>query len=179
MNLALAVIGLGTPAPFRKKVLRRLILATARAFGVEPISTRGLSARELLRGYALFTREEAERLWAERGDESAVERRLFDGAREIGTGLRRRFRLRSREDVLRMSRALYRILGIDFAGRPDGSIAISRCAFSPFYTARVCRLMSALDAGAAAGLSGGGELEFTQRITEGHDCCRARLAFKE
>ena len=36
--------------------------------------------------------------------------------------------------------------------------------------------MSAMDRGLLAGLAGGGELAFSQRITEGHPCCRARFA---
>lgn len=179
MNLILAALDLHAPAAFRKRVFRSLFSATARAFGVTPPSTRGLSAPDLLRAYALFTRAEAERLWTEKGDEGGVERRLFDNAKEIGAGLRRTFRLRSGEDVMRMSRVIYGALGIDFEGAPDGSIKISRCAFSQFYTGRVCRLISALDAGAAAGLSGGGRLEFSQRMTEGPDCCLARLSFGE
>jgi hypothetical protein len=179
MNLVLATLDFYAPAPVRKRVLRDLFSATARAFGVDPPPTRGLSARRLLQAYALFTREESERLWAENRDQSAVERRLFQNASKLGAALRRRFRVRSRDDVIRMSRVLYRILGISFEGRPDGAVIISDCAFSRFYTGRVCRLISALDTGAAAGISGGGKLEFTQRMTEGHDCCRARLVFED
>jgi len=58
-------------------------------------------------------------------------------------------------------------------------VIIKYCGFSRFYTGRVCRLISALDGGTFAGLSGGGKLEFSQRITEGHDCCRGRLLFPE
>jgi hypothetical protein len=78
-----------------------------------------------------------------------------------------------------LSRVLYRILGIDFEGRLDGGVTIKLCAFSRHYTGRVCRLISALDAGAASGLTGGGILEFKERITEGRDCCLARLTFPE
>ena len=179
MNLGLAMMEFYIPVPVRKKVLNDLFSATARAFGVDPPPTRGLSTQRLLLAYALFTREESERLWAENRDQSAVELRLFQNASKLGATLRRRFCVRSRDDVNRMSRVLYRILGISFEGRSDGAVIISDCAFSRFYTGRVCRLISALDAGAAAGISGGGRLEFTQRITEGHDCCRARLVFED
>ena len=36
--------------------------------------------------------------------------------------------------------------------------------------------MSAMDRGLLAGLAGGGDLIFSQRITEGYTCCRARFA---
>ena len=57
-----------------------------------------------------------------------------------------------------------------------GEITISRCYFSSFYSPEVCRVMSAMDRGLLAGLAGGGELVFIQRITEGQPCCRARFA---
>jgi len=158
MNLVLATLDFYVPVAVRKKALRDLFSATARAFGVDPPPTKGLSLRQLLQAYALFTREESERLWAENRDQSAVERRLFQKASKLGATLRRRFRVRSRDDVIRISRVLYRILGISFEGRTDGAVTISDCGFSRFYTGRVCRLISALDAGAAAGISGGGKL---------------------
>jgi len=179
MNLALAILDFYAPAPVRKKALCDLFSATAQAFGVDLPLTRGLSARRLLQAYALFTKEESERLWAEKRDQSEVERRLFRNASDLGAKLRGRFRVRSRDDIIRLSRILYKILGISFEGRPDGQVIIRDCAFSRFYTGRVCRLISALDAGAAAGISGGGKLEFTQRMTEGHDCCRARLVLED
>jgi hypothetical protein len=179
MNLALAILDLYVPVPIRKRVLRDLFSATASAFGVDPPPTRGLSTRRLLQVYALFTRGESESLWAENRDERAVESRLFQNALDLGATLRRRFRVRCRDDVIRMNRVLYKILGISFEGRPDGTVTIRACAFSRFYTGRVCRLISALDAGAAAGISGGGKLEFLQRMTEGHDCCLAHLVFKD
>lgn len=179
MKIALAMLGLYVPVPVRKRVLRELFVATARAFGVEPPPTRGLSTRRLLQAYALFTKEESEKVWAESRDESSVERRLFKSASELGARLRRKFGVRSRKDVIRLSRVVYKILGISFEGLTDGQVIISDCYFSRFYTGRVCRLISALDEGAAAGISGGGKLEFMQRITDGHGSCRARLLFED
>ena len=179
MRIALAIFGFYIPVPVRKRVLRNLFAATARAFGVEPPPTKGLSTRRLLRAYALFTKKESEKVWAEGRDQSAVERRLFHYAWELGETLRLKFGVRSRNDVLRLSRVVYRILGISFKGRTDGGVIINSCYFSRFYTGRVCRLISALDEGAAAGISAGGKLEFSQRITEGHDSCRARLLFED
>jgi hypothetical protein len=58
-----------------------------------------------------------------------------------------------------------------------GDIVVRRCSFSRRYSAEVCRLMSRLDAGVLAGLAGGGELAFSERLTEGSDRCRARFTF--
>jgi hypothetical protein len=179
MNFPLAIVELYCPSPLKKRALRDLFAATARAFGVEPPPTDRLSWQHLLQAYARFTREEAERLWAENRDQEAVERRLFENARELGTDMRRRFRVRSREEFIRLSRALYGMLDISFGLRADGEVIIKYCAFSRFYTGRVCRLISALDAGVCAGLSGGGKLEFSQRLTDGHGFCRGRFVFPE
>jgi len=67
------------------------------------------------------------------------------------------------------------MLGIDFLGEPDGSMVMTRCFFSDYYSSPVCRLISSLDEGLLVGLAGGGRLSFSQRITEGHECCRAHL----
>ncbi len=78
-----------------------------------------------------------------------------------------------------LGRSLYDILDIDFDGSDSGSgsgeITISRCYFSSFYSPEVCQVMSAMDRGLLAGLAGGGELVFIERITEGQPCCRARF----
>jgi hypothetical protein len=179
MKIALSILELYTPATFRKKILRRLLSATARAFGADVPPTKGLSPGRLLQAYALFTREQSEKLWMENRDEDEVAGKLFQNAFDLGAALRRGLRVRSREDVIRASRVLYRVLGISFEGRTDGRVAIRDCYFSRFYTARLCRLVSALDAGAAAGISDGGRLEFSQRMTEGHDSCLARLVFED
>ena len=179
MNVTLTILEFHIPALFRKKILRELFSATAQAFGVDPPPGKGLSAGRLLQAYADFTREQSEKLWKENRDQGEVERKLFQNAMELGAALRQRLRVRSREEVIRASRVLYRVLGIAFEGRLDGRVIIRDCYFSRFYTSRVCRLVSALDAGAAAGISGGGKLEFSQRMTEGHDSCRASLVFED
>ena len=179
MSLALKILTIYAPPALKKRALRELYLATARAFGTPPPDLRGLTRAELLESYASFTRHEAERVVkdAERG--SAVEERLFREARGLGERLRRTLRLRTPGEVLAASKILYGALGIDFEGREPGEVTIRRCYFSRFYTADICRVMSSADAGVAAGLSGGGQLAFTRRITEGGEACRARLVFEE
>jgi hypothetical protein len=79
--------------------------------------------------------------------------------------------------VMDIGRVLYRILDIDLQGDARGEVVISRCYFSRFYSAEVCRLMSAMDRGLFAGLSNGGELTFSSRITQGQPCCRAHFTW--
>ena len=61
-------------------------------------------------------------------------------------------------DVMSASRLLYRILGIDFHGTEQGTIMISKCFFSRTYSSSTCHVISSLDAGMIAGLSGGGAM---------------------
>jgi hypothetical protein len=78
-----------------------------------------------------------------------------------------------------ISRRLYGLLHIDFQGDFSGNITIKKCYFSSYYSKEICQLISALDEGIAAGLSGGGKLSFFQRITEGQPCCQGRLIMPE
>ncbi len=176
MRFALGVLGIGVPVFLKKKMLVELSCLTARSFGVPSPNFQGLSYDRMLAAFALFTKVEAEELARERLNVQAVRDRLFQNSRELGERLRSWFRLQTLEDIFLLSRRLYQVLGIDLEGRPDGEILIRRCFFSRSYTPEVCRIISSLDEGMAAGLSGGCRLDFYQRITEGHGSCRARLA---
>jgi len=178
MNLALAILERYLPAFVKKRMLANLFDLTAQAFGSDPPRIKNLSYEEALEAYALFTQKEAERVLEERRSVEAVGSRLYENARVLGQKIRGSLRLRRPEDILRMSKILYKILGIAFEGQVDGQVTIAQCYFSHFYTERVCGLVSFLDAGVAAGLSGGGKLDFYQKITEGRDCCKALLAWK-
>ena len=127
---------------------------------------------------------ERSRSWAERAlsrpeDAEAAGRRLFEGGERLGRELRGTLRVASRREVMAAARVLYRGLDIDLAGDAEGNIVVRRCSFDGLYPAEVCRLMSRLDAGILAGLAGGGELAFTERLTEGAGRCRARFTFPE
>lgn len=180
MGLALKILEIYAPPGIKKRILRELYLATARAFGAPP--PRGLSRLShaaLLESYASFTGSQTERVLQDAKRTALVAERLYLNARALGERLKRALRLRTTGEVLAVSRILYAALGIDFEGREPGEVIIRRCYFSRFYTADICRVMSSADAGVAAGLSGSGSLAFSQRITEGGDVCRARLVFGE
>jgi hypothetical protein len=177
MNLALEALEIYVPPGLKKRLLRELYRATAQALSQSPPHLGRLSYRDLLESYAVFTKNEAIKLLDGRGPVDAAKDRLYRNAFALGERLRKRLRPRSTREVFVLSRILYGILGISFEGGED-EVIIRRCYFSPFYTADVCRLVSAIDAGVAAGLSGGGRLEFSQRITDGADCCRARLVLE-
>ena len=77
------------------------------------------------------------------------------------------------EEVMIMGRILYRVIGIDFQGTGEGEMIINHCFFSKLYSSQVCQVISSLDQGVFVGLSGGRQLVFSQRITEGQPCCKA------
>jgi hypothetical protein len=93
----------------------------------------------------------------------------------MGIGLRRWLRITGVPDAIIAARAVYRVLGIDLQGFASGDVLVSRCSFGSIYTPEVCGLMSSMDAGLLAGLTGGLRLTFSVRISEGHAICAARL----
>jgi hypothetical protein len=179
MNLALSILELYIPESMKRKMLTGLFDITSRAFRAAPPQVKGLSVADMLEAYAVFTQEEAEKILAGGQDLKTVKTRLYGPALALGLKLRKRFRLKHPEDVMRMCKILYKTLGISFEGGVNGEVTIAHCFFSRSYTDRICRVISSLDEGVAAGLSGGGKLDFYQRITEGRDCCKARFVWKE
>ena len=163
------------PLGARRREIERLFARTAAAFGSPVLSRRTRGAGGRLKEYALFTRDCAEAALSGGGKLQALDSRLFGAALALGGGYRLRLRVRGTRDAMAAARLIYRGLGIDFRGSTEGSVVIRRCAFAAVYTPRVCALVSALDRGLLAGLTGGGVLEFRQRITEGADSCRACL----
>jgi hypothetical protein len=156
------------------------------------ILVRGPSARILDR-YAAFTRGQAESVMRDRTRAAEAPRRLFNNAFSLGSRLRALLGVRRMQEAMDVARTLYRLIGVDFSGAAAGAVAargalrekgtgcatgatacftVSRCFFSAHYPPAVCRLISSLDAGLLAGLTDGGKMKFTERITEGSAACK-------
>lgn len=163
----------------RKRAVRELFQATADAFSCEMPSLRGLSPEEALRQYALFTASHAERALHTGQNLDALRERLYNNAYAMGAKYRRKLHIRSLAGAMQAARWLYRLIGIDFAGSRDGRVVVRHCFFSQYYSAGVCGLMAAMDNGLLAGLSGGGELVFETRLTEGAPACEAQFRPQE
>lgn len=174
MGILLALARRGVPQFVQRRSLVNLLEVTAGAFRASPPEIKARTNVDLLKIYARFTLAQSERSLAE-GRSLEDGQRLYYQAYLLGDAFRRRFKISRREEVMETAAIIYRILGIEFRGNPDGQIAIERCFFSRYYSPRVCALVSALDQGLLAGLSRGSRLTFSQRITEGHSCCRAYL----
>lgn len=183
------IVRLYTPEFIKKKKMEELFRLTADAFQSEMPEFRGLSFSDSLLKYALFTKEQAERCLQEESLIEEVKYRLYNNSFAFGRNLRKRLHIMSWEKSVTALKSAYKFIGIDFQyGRQgetlndrDDFIAkqecfvIGQCFFSRYYSAEVCRLISSLDEGLAAGLTGGGILCFAQRITDGSSCCKGCL----
>jgi hypothetical protein len=175
MSPLLARLLTHTPVIVRRQALVQLFRATAAAFQADMPRLSGLSREQCLLAYARFTAEQAEAALRQGDDLPGLQARLYENAYRLGRLPGRLLRVQGVDDTMTLGRFLYGILDIDFEGNANGEIMIDRCYFSNCYSPEVCRLMSAMDRGLLAGLAGGGDLAFSQRITEGHACCRARF----
>ena len=175
MNVLVTLGQVYIPGWVKKRAFSELFDSTAEAFRCPVPPIKGLSLEQRLRQYALFTQSHAAEALQDGGDVAAVQERLYENAYRLGARYRRWLRVRTIEDVMATGRILYRVLGIEFEGNAQGDVVIRRCFFSAFYSSEVCQVMSAMDRGVFAGLSGGSQLVFSARITEGHNCCQATL----
>ena len=175
MNLRLKALDFFFPLPLIRKKFRQLVILTSKAFETDVPDTENLLFDDALRAYALFTRDEALKSVDQR---YIVKDRLFEGGLKLGRELRRSLKVKTKEDVLDAARILYRMIRIDFRGNVSGEISVDRCYFDQFYSSEVCKTMASFDEGLLAGLSGGGELKFSQTITGGHTSCRGTITFK-
>jgi hypothetical protein len=176
VSLRLRALEIHLPGWVARSALRRLFAETASAFACEPEDVRGLGRRELLERYVAFSATCAERALAGDPDLDEVSRRMWRNASAMGASLRRRLGVRSRADEVRAARLAYRMIGIDLRADELGRVEVDRCAFARRYSPAVCRVMSSLDAGLIAGLTRGGVLEFSERISEGRPRCVARIS---
>jgi hypothetical protein len=174
-RIRLAAARLLMPFGIRRRALEQLFARTAAAFGTPVPPARWRGARGRLLEYARFTRARAEKALRRGEDLAALDRRLYRAAYGLGARYRLQLGVRSISGAMAAARLIYRSLGIDFQGSPDGEVTTRQCGFARMYTPQVCGLISALDRGLMAGLARGGELRFRQRITEGAESCRACL----
>ena len=177
MNLRLLALQVYLPPSLKTDGLLDLFQLTADAFGAPMPDVEACSQAEVLLAFATFTRDQAELV--PEGDIEAMKLRLYERAYRLGNTMKQLLEIRSSHESLRAARLLYRTLGIDFRANERGDVTIARCYFSRFYTDRSCRILSSLDEGLLAGLSGGGRLCFKTRITEHQRCCLATIDFSE
>ena len=175
MGILLELSDIYVPSFLKKRKLLQLFSATADAFGAQMPAMKGLRMEDCLKEYARFTRDEAARAIRD-GAEGEVKQRLYQNAYRLGSALRGEFGVKNMKQAMKLARTVYQIVGINFMAGPQGDVVISRCYFTDFYSSKVCSVISSLDAGLISGLTAGGRLTFSQRLTEGNDCCFARIS---
>jgi hypothetical protein len=175
MSVRLALLRLHLPALVRRAILRELISAIARGFERPCPAMMGLSGDELLACAIDVSHRWSEDALGGAADRSEAERRLFSEALALGRRAKRRLKIETEEEGLAAAGVLYEAIGIEFRPGRAGAIVVPRCAFARVYRPGVCELMSAVDSGLIAGLTGAAGLRFTERLTEGAPACRALL----
>jgi len=173
--MLLKIMRLYLPEFIKKKKLNELFRLTADAFQSELPELMGLSFAECLSKYALFTREQAERYVQSGRPLEEVKHRLYQNSCIMGQSLRKNLHIATWEDAVTALKVIYEFIGIDFQCDRQGEFIVKQCFFSQYYSDGVCKLISSLDEGLAAGLSGGGRLCFELRITEGGSCCQGHF----
>ncbi len=179
MSVRLSLAEVHVPLAMRRRALSELMRRAARAFGTEAPDIEALPFEELLRRFAAFTNEQADRLAATPEEAARAGVRLRAEAKEFGESLRRTLGVATRAEAMRAARLLYGLLGVDLKASLTGSITVRSCAFSATWGCHTCTLMAAMDEGLFAGLAGEGHLEFSTRITEGAGACVAFFTFDD
>jgi hypothetical protein len=178
MNVLIGILPQNLPTFARERILAELFEATASAFECPAPPLDHLAYDERLRTYAVFTREHVQHAVRSGRDVLALKTRLYQNAYPLGEKLRKWFGAETMQDVMGLGNILYRAIGVDMQGDAQGEVTVRGCYFSQFYSGPVCDLISALDDGVFSGLSGGGRLAFSERLTEGRECCRAKLRLR-
>ena len=155
---------------FRRIELQLLMNLTAKAFQKPPERLWTLKNDAALEAYAMFT---CNHLKA--GTDAHLLQRMNDEAYHMGSLLRRLFFIRNRSAAEHLIVALYRNIGINLSFSNSHHVCFHNCYFCRHYTPAVCLAASALDDGIIRGLTRepNSRLRFSQRITEGCDCCKA------
>jgi hypothetical protein len=169
--MLLKIIQIYIPEFIKKRKLNQLFRLTADAFQCELPELRGHSFADRLLEYALFTKDKTESYLQSGRPLEEVKHRLYQNSYTFGQNLRKSLHIATWKEAVTALKVIYKLIGIDFQYDSQGEFVISQCFFSKHYSAGVCELISSLDEGMAAGLSGGGRLCFKQRLTEGSSCC--------
>lgn len=101
---------------------------------------------------------------------------LHARAYNLGKRLRKCLISRNNEALTSLTFLLYRNIGISMEGSFPGKVIVSKCHFCHYYSPQICSIASLMDSGVICGLFGGGKLEFTERLTEGHPNCLCNLS---
>lgn len=159
------------PVWVRRLEAAALMRVFARSFDVEPPSPSTLAA------FREFTAACMQAALADSAVSTRYRIRLGEGARELGTLVRKALAVRPHQ-AFRVTRFFYRGIGIELSGELPGTLRFGPCYFAQRYSSQCCAFMAAFDEGFMRGITGfdGAELAFSCRLTEGASCCLAVFA---
>ena len=175
MKILIRALGAHVPAALKKRGVQELFRVTGSAFGCAVPDITRLPIDQCIAEYARFTRSEAGKLSSSGGDRETTRERLFQGGRALGGRMRKAFLIATMEDAVLAMSILYRAIRIEARSEDGSAMTVRSCYFSREYSPETCRVISALDDGIFAGLSGGGRLKFNGRITDGSPVCSAQI----
>lgn len=161
---------------FRRIQLQLLMNLTARALGQRPERLWTRTNANALKAYAEYTSRHLQE-----GTDKGLLLRMNGEAYRMGRLLRHVFFISNNDTAQRLVVALYRNIGITLSFTDRQHLCFHRCHFSGYYTPTACLAASALDEGIIRGITGltDGRLCFSQRITEGCNCCKATFQPKK
>lgn len=171
----LKIMRLYVPNYIKKRTIAELLRINSEAFRCEAPDIKELSYKESLSSYALFTKEQAENYINKRLPPDELKRNLSLNAYYYGRRLYKRYKIKSLKDAVRVLQMIYKHMGIDFECNEQGEFSMKRCFFSQYYNAASCELLTKLEEGLAAGLTGGAVINFQQRLTENGSCCKGNF----
>lgn len=175
MSFILRLSKFYTPIFIKKIILKKLYRITVKAFGLELPYIKRLSYSELLQHYAIYVKVQCSMVLLDSEKIQKIKQNLFVNAFIEGVKLSKLLNIKIMKDIISATELFYSIIKIDFKSNLKGEVCINYCYFSDYFSNEICRIMCFLDEGIIAGISGGYVLNFYQRITENHDCCKAEL----
>jgi len=181
MSLILNLLSFYIPERVKNKRIYELFKVTADAFNLKmpKFDLNKISREKLLKEYALFTKEKTTSFIKTYGIDSKeiteLKSRLYESSYEMGKKIKKNLKIKDSEEILKVMKLIYKIIRIDFEEGKNGVVIINNCFFSSYYNQDICMVISSLDEGLAAGISGGCKLAFFQRITSGKDFCSAHF----
>jgi hypothetical protein len=167
------------PSFLKKKGLKELFISTAKAYNKNIPSLKGISFKKSLQIYAQFTKSEVENYISDGGDIGILQKEFNKHAVILGQKIRTKLLINTYSRAVSFFELLYHFIDIDLKISEQGEVTVKQCYFSDYYNPQICEIISAIDTGVFEGLTGGCKIEFYQRITGGHNCCKAKIFLKD
>jgi hypothetical protein len=177
MNLLLQLLKIHTPKIVKVRKLKKLFQITAESFSCKINLPKRPDYEQLLHQYAVFAYEKCDTAIRNSENIDNIKRNLYVKAFAEGVKLRKVLHIKTMKDIILAGELFYSVIKINFSSKINGEVCINSCYFANYFSTDVCKIMSSLDEGIIAGISGGYVINFYQKITENQNCCLAEIKF--